>query len=504
MPILKPNPGQQTFALQQPYSIKEVLYGGARGGGKTFAGIIWMSEYVDNPRFQGLVIRRNGDDLSDWIERARYMYSGLGGVVTGNPAIIRFPSGAIIRTGHMKDDSTYTKYQGHEYQKILIEELTQIKSLDRYLKLASSCRTSIPNLKPQIFATTNPGGIGHLWVKQRFIDPAPENKPFTGEDGMRRIYIPATIDDNPVLTEADPDYVQTIEALKFTDPALYEAWRHGRWDIFIGQVFKEWSPYKEGKPFHVIPHLPEYVDENTGRLESILKKCKKYIALDWGYNDPTSIHWIAVAPPDEEGVSRMYCYREMSGSERSPKEWAKDIADIVLEESVETLIMPHDTYSHLGGNRPIATQFQEVFDEYALHYQSFHLSMVYGEAKSHQSKINRQALLHEMLSSAPDGLPYLQIMNTCRKLIETLPSLPYSETKPEEIDEDAEDHYYDSLTYALYKILGGTAYVSPSLRLHTRKESHIMLPNGNAQGFSVNISKAIGESMQEKKDWRYM
>ena len=99
MPILKPNPGKQEFALRQPYSIKEILYGGARGGGKTFAGLIWLTEYVDHPRYQGLVIRRSSTDLVDWVERARWMYAGLGGVVTGNPAVIRFPSGAIIRTG---------------------------------------------------------------------------------------------------------------------------------------------------------------------------------------------------------------------------------------------------------------------------------------------------------------------------------------------------------------------------------------------------------------------
>src|ERR1700691_1076126 len=175
--IYKPNPGQQTFALQQPYSIKEILYGGARGGGKTFAGQIWLTEYLDHPRFQGLVIRRNSDDLVDWIERARHMYRGLGVQIVGNPVILRFPSGAILRTGHLADDSSYSKYIGHEYQKILIEELTQIPNKERYVKLVSSCRTTIPELKPQVFATTNPGGVGHLWCKELFVDPSEPNIP---------------------------------------------------------------------------------------------------------------------------------------------------------------------------------------------------------------------------------------------------------------------------------------------------------------------------------------
>jgi hypothetical protein len=480
-----------------------ILYGGARGGGKTFAGLLWLSEYVEHPRFKGLVIRRNSDDLSDWIDRARYTFAGLGGIVTGNPAVIRFPSGASIRTGHLKDDSTYTKYQGHEYQKILIEELTQIQSEERYLKLISSCRTSVPELRPQIFNTANPGGVGHLWVKKRFVDPSAPNKRFVGQDGMNRIYIPATIDDNPILMAADPDYVQTIESLKYTDESLYKAWRFGVWDIFVGQVFKEWTAFKDGQPFHVIPALPTYIDGEDGQYHSILDRCKKYIALDWGYNDPTSIHWIAETPEDDRGIKHYYIYREISGTEHTPSFWAEQIADIVLNEEVEMLIMPHDTYSNLGGTRPIEQQFREVFDRYSIQYPNFKMKMVYGEAKNHKSKMNRQALLHDMLAITADGLPSLQILETCRKLIETLPALPYSDTKPEEIDDKSPDHWYDSATYGLFMILGGQSYVPLSEQIQHRKESFSVDENGQTQGLHVDLGKALRESSVEERDWRY-
>lgn len=484
MIVLKPNEGQQEFALRQPYSIREVLYGGARGGGKTFAGLIWLTEYVDHPRFQGLVIRRNSDDLSDWIERARYMYQGLGGIITGNPAMIRFPSGAFIRTGHLKDDSTYTKYQGHEYQKILIEELTQIVSKDRYQKLVSSCRTSIPELKPQIFCTTNPGGVGHLWVKEMFIDPNPPNRVFTGEDGVKRIFIPATMDDNPVLQENDPEYVQSIEALRLTDEALYRAWRHGDWDIFVGQVFKEWRTDK-----HVIDRLPVKLED-----------CDIYIGFDWGFRDPASAHWIAVAPENEFGVKHIYVYREIYMNETRPGEWAQQIAEIVKDEPVEYLIMPHDTFSNLGGSKPINEQFQDVFDE-----MDVHISMVNGESKSHRAKLNRQALLHDVLSEAGDGVPYLQVLGHCRNLIRTLPALPYSDNKPEEIDDNSEDHAYDSLTYGLYFITQGESYfVSPKLR----KPDFPQTPwRGTADGKTigenvVDIGKILKENNQ--RTWKDM
>lgn len=481
MIALKPNPGQQEFALMQPYTIDEILYGGARGGGKTFAGIIWLSEYVYHPRFQGLVIRRNSEDLSDWIERARYMLSGLGVVITGNPAVLRFPSGAIIRTGHLKDDSTYTKYQGHEYQKMLLEELTQIPTKERYMKLISSCRTTIKELKPQIFATANPGGAGHLWVKERFIDPAPANTSFVGEDGTKRVYIPATIDDNPQLMEADPDYVKKIDALKYTDEALYRAWRFGDWNIFVGQVFKEWRPRKtqpDGSyiEWHVISKLP-----------LPLGICKRYISLDWGYNDNTGIHWTAQAPENEVGIRRMFTYREVYDKEKHPTYYANLIADIVVNEPVEYLVLPHDCFSHLGGQNTIAGQFEEVFRA-----RNVDIQIAPAEAKSHAAKIQRQALTHEALSTAPDGLPYWQVMDTCRNLVRTLPALPYDEHKPEEIDEHSEDHAYDSVTYGMYRITNGESIIVQPKGIDRTPHTYLATsPNTYEGGYSFNVEKIV-------------
>jgi len=439
--VLKPNPGAQEFSLRIPPTVKEVLYGGARGGGKTWAGLLWLLEYVHHPRFQGLVIRRNSDDLSDWIERARYMYRDMGATPQGANAVMRFPSGAIIRTGHLKDESTYTKYLGHEYQKILIEELTQIPTEDRYLKLISACRTSIPELIPQVYATTNPGGVGHLWVKQRFIDPGPPNKMFKGEDGLTRIYIPATVDDNPVLTKADPEYVKKLEALKDVDEALYRAWRFGDWDVFQGQVFREWRVKKHVRP----------------AFQFDTSACKIYIGLDWGFHDPCSLHWVAVTPENEFGVQHFIVYRERYENEQRPDWWAKEIAEIVRDEKIDGLIMPHDTFSNLGGTRPIVEQFRAMFDN--LHV---HVPIIGSSSKSHASKMSRIAITHNVLADSPDGLPYLLVMDSCRNLIRTLPSLPYDEHKPEEIDDGSEDHCFDSLSYALFHVTqGGTRLVMP-------------------------------------------
>jgi hypothetical protein len=208
----------------------EVLYGGARGGGKTDAGQAWLLYDKDHPLYKALVIRKNADDLSDWIERAKRMYAPTGAQFTGQPALIRFPSGAFIKTGHLKDDSAYTKYQGHEYQKMLIEELDQIASEDNYLKLISSCRSTVKEISPQVFGTTNPGGRGHSWIKRRWRLQGIPNKPIVTKDevtGRARVFIPARVDDNQFLMEADPTYVKFLDGLP---DGLREAWRLGSWD----------------------------------------------------------------------------------------------------------------------------------------------------------------------------------------------------------------------------------------------------------------------------------
>lgn len=238
----KPQPKQE---LALASDADEILYGGSRGGGKTDAGQAWLLYDKDNERYRALVIRRNADDLKDWTDRAGYMFKPTRAKITGNPAEIEFPSGAKVRTGHLKDENAFTKYQGHEYQKILIEELSHIPREKDYLKLIASCRSTVDGIKPQIFATTNPDDPGMEWIKERWeIPDEPDNdKVYTtykeveilNPDGTiekrqrKLVFIPAKIEDNPILTQKDPNYVVFLESLRTVDPSLYEAWRNGSW-----------------------------------------------------------------------------------------------------------------------------------------------------------------------------------------------------------------------------------------------------------------------------------
>lgn len=254
----RPHPKQEQALTSNAF---ETLYGGARGGGKTDAGMIWLLYNKEIPKARSLVIRKNSTDLGDWISRAKEMYRSQGATFVGNE--IRFSTGYTIVMGHLKDDNSYTKYQGHEYQMMLIEELTQIPSEELYMKLIASCRSTIDGVKPQIFCTTNPDGVGRYWVKQRFIKDHEPLIPFEDEiSGRMRVYIPATVEDNPVLMEKDPEYIKFLESL---EPELRAQWRYGSWDhtlikgaIYGGEMLQA---HQEGRIGHypISPYHPVHV-----------------------------------------------------------------------------------------------------------------------------------------------------------------------------------------------------------------------------------------------------
>ena len=253
----------------------EILFGGARGGGKTDAGMVWIVEPVEHPKYRGLVIRRNSDDLNDWIARAKVLYANLGGEYAQRE--FRFPSGAVIVCGHLADENAYERYQGHEYQRMLIEELTHIPSERLYLKLLGSNRSTVPELRPQLFATTNPGGPGHRWVKARFIDPmimkkrvyitldgkqrsfrASERYVDTLPSGqtLTRVFVQSLVDDNPFIVKYDPRYIAYLDSL----PAdLRAMWRFGEWES--GEVegayySQQLAQVRREKRIALVPHDP--------------------------------------------------------------------------------------------------------------------------------------------------------------------------------------------------------------------------------------------------------
>lgn len=240
-----PNPGPQTEALQRPE--REILLGGARGGSKTETAIAWLAEpeYVNHPDYRSLVIRQNATDLDDFMFRCKRFYGDMCETVK-QPAEVRWRAGGVTKMAHWADQSTISKFIGHEYWKIVVEEITHsIRTKKEYMMLLGSCRCSQPGLRAQLMATTNPGGPGHVWVKDYWVKTC-LNKPYIDpETGSSRIFIPSKVTDNP---HADAEYVKWLDGLP--EP-LRSAWRDGSWDIYEGQFFTDFGHHLCSDPFTI-------------------------------------------------------------------------------------------------------------------------------------------------------------------------------------------------------------------------------------------------------------
>lgn len=227
---------QEKQAMALKSDADEILLGGSRGGGKTDAGIVFPLYHKDKDYYRALLIRKNYADLKEWIDRAKRMYKGMASFVNGE---FRFKSGAIIWLGHMADPDSYQKYQGFNIHNLLIEELTHLAREKQYELLLGSVRSVHEDIKAQVFATTNPDGPGHEWVKERWnIPDLPGNDPIitykdvnVGDRIVRRKleFIPSRVTENKYLANSD-EYMSYLHSI--TDQELKRAWLEGSWEGF--------------------------------------------------------------------------------------------------------------------------------------------------------------------------------------------------------------------------------------------------------------------------------
>lgn len=416
-----PHP-RQAFALQRREF--EIAFGGSRGGGKSSCLMAWMvdPEYINNPEFRGLVIRRNYDDLRDYIDRANTMYKYMNVEVVGNPAEFRFPTGAIIRTGHLMDKQAYQKYQGHEYQKIGIEEATLIADEDDYLKLISSCRSTI-GLTPQIFLTCNPGGPGHNWFKKRFVDNQREKTFYDPVTNRTRIFIPSKIQDNPTLMEEDPGY---MEMLKGLPDELRRAWLDGDWDVYYGQYFASWRyDVHVVEPFRIPSHW------------------YKYRGIDYGFKSDFACVWMAVDPK-----KNVYLYRDYSVPELELSGHIDSINALSEGESYKATLGDPSMWirnpQNMNKSDGVAGSHMAIAD--ILRKNGINC------IKANNNRLNGWNLLREYLKWDDENPPKLHVFKTCHRFIETVPMLVHDLRRPEDLDTKGPDHQADAARYALMHI----------------------------------------------------
>lgn len=497
LPAYKPSDRQTKFHVSGSECF-ETLYGGAAGGGKTAALCAEaITSALERDGTHVYIFRRTLKELKQSVyeevmkQISRYqnlpmdkkasLPDGRKLTITYNSqeSIFKFSNGSFIQLAYLDSIADRYNYQSAEIHVLLIDELTHFLE-DDYEYLKTRLRSdSYPNCR--IMACSNPGNVGHGWVKDRFIkakDPkvkyVPEI-PFADlQSGLRRVFIPAKVTDHP-SEQFRESYLQVLDAIP--DEQLRRAMRDGDWDVFEGQVYTEWE-----KELHILP----------GKLPINLDACKKYIGFDWGYNDWGCAMWIAQAPESIDGVKHLYAYREIYERQKTPVWWAQTIANIIRDEPVEFMILPHDCFSHLGGNQTIARTFSD-----------HDIPHVRADSQSHAAKMHRQALLHQLFEVSADNTPYLQLHQHCANAIRTIPDLPYSDTRPEEINDKSEDHAFDALTYGLMVVTDGESWIyNPDAGPRSgRKQSFIV---DESQGFSYDIGRAIRQIDAPDQDWRYL
>lgn len=415
-----PNKKQELFFLSRK---KYVGYGGARGGGKSWAirskAILLAYNY---PGITITILRKTFKDLdtNHIIPLNKILY----GFATYNDkrSIFNFPNGSSIRMRHCDHESDLRKLQGQESDVIFIEECTQF-TFEQMVFIMSTCRGIGPYPR-RMYYTGNPGGVGHNWFKRLFVKGQYEE----GEEPEEYEFIPATVDDNTVLKEADPDYVKKLDMLP---SKLRQAHRYGDWDIYDGQYFEEFrdieTGYENRKDTHVIA---PFEIPGTWRI---------YRSFDWGYSKPFACQWWAV---DFEG--RAYNILEYYGCTAEPNTGVKLEANEVFKEikriEVEHRWLKGKKIYGVADPSIWAADRGESIAETAEKYR------VYFD-KGDNARLAGWMQLHYRLAFDERGIPMMYIFNTCKGMIRTLPTLMYDKKKVEDLDTDGEDHLADSTRY---------------------------------------------------------
>ncbi|MGN0163733.1 MAG: phage terminase large subunit [Candidatus Ornithomonoglobus sp.] len=437
--IWSPQPRQVEFMSRPEY---EVLYGGAAGGGKSDAIVAEALRQVDNPNYRAIIFRKTYPQCRELIIKSLRIYSAAypDAVYNGTEHYWRFPSGAKIYFGSMPNSTSYLNYQGLSYSFIAFDELTHF-TLDEYEYMITRNRADGPGLRVYIRSTANPGGIGHGWVKQRFIDASEPNVPYIAESNITddkgnkitvkrsRVFIPARVFDNKILLNNDPDY---LSRLALQPDANKEALLYGNWDAFSGQVFTEFRNNPEGYDTRINTHvINPFPIPNTWR---------RYRSFDYGYSKPFAVQWWAV---DHDG--RAYLYRQYYGCEDGkpntglkldPHELARKIREIEDETErghhITGVADPAIWDDSRGKDGTIITMFEN--------------EGIYFE-KGRHDRLSGKMQCHYRFRFDEYGRAMAYIFNTCKPFIRTIPNLVYDTRNVEDVDSSQEDHDYDAMRY---------------------------------------------------------
>ena len=409
--IFKPNDGPQTDFLAAPE--RDVLYGGAAGGGKSYAMLIDPLRFAHRAAHRALILRRSMPELRELIDKSRELYPKAfpGCKYKEVEKLWNFPSGAKVEFGFLERDADVYRYQGQAYSWIGFDEITHLPTEFGWNYLASRLRTTDPEITPYMRCTANPGGVGATWVKKRYVDPYPANESFTGEDNLTRKFIPARLEDNPYLAY-DGRYEEMLKALP---PTQRKQLLEGNWDVNEGAAFTEFD-----LDVHVI--TPFEIPISWERVKGI----------DYGYASESACIWASVDPTD----GTLIVYRELYRKGLTGVDLGSIITEMELQDPYSVQgVLDTAAWARTGTTGPTVGE-----------------SLVKAGHKLRRADKNRiqgKIQIHEYLKVQQSGRPRLQILNTCPNLIRELQSIPLDKANPEDVNTHAPDHAYDALRYLI-------------------------------------------------------
>ena len=428
-----PNPKQEQMLRARA---KHVGFGGARGGGKSWAvrtkAILLALRW---PGIRILIVRRSFPELMN--NHIRILRSQLAGIAVYNDKekMLRFGNSSAVFFTYCDGDGDLDRLQGVEYDVIFLDEATQLSEFQ--MKTISACLRGVNDFPKRIYYTCNPGGQGHGYIKRIFLDRRCE----PGENPADYVFIRSLVTDNRALMEAQPEYVEQLRALP---EKLRRAWLEGDWDVFEGQFFEDLRLQPDAAGCAGLGIEPEEA-ARRGIFTHVIPAFalpvgwKLYRSFDWGYSRPFSCAWWAV---DFDG--RLYRILELYGGTKNPNEGVKWAPDRVFREIRRT----EEEHPWLRGRQIEGVADPAIWDasggesiaETAERYR------VWFNPGDHK-RIPGWMQCHYRLQFDDNGIPMLYVFDTCRAFLRTVPQLTYDPNRPEDLDTSQEDHAADEWRY---------------------------------------------------------
>lgn len=468
---------KQGFFLELPYTVKEGFYAGALGAGKSDVLLLYpiLHRLHENPEFKGLFLRRTFPELkNEIIPRSIRLFKIVGGDYNRNDKLWSFglnrsksPMGAggLFFFGHCENEDDVHNYDSMQPNYVGFDELTSFTEWQYLYITLERCRSRLgSNLPAIVRSASNPGNTGHNWVRKRFIDPKPDGMSLIrGPSGVLRIFIPATIDDNPHI---DPAYRQSLEALP---EAEKQAKLYGRWDAYEGSVFDEFRerryPDEPENALHVIEpfDIPEW--------------WPRIVVGDWGYAAMTWVGYAAISP-----TRRVYLYREqVFGPKPRVKieEWAPYVKEYVNIENPRVIKFCKSAGQDRGQEHTIQQQISDALDRPVELTNNSSGSRVAGKVLLHEylrwkpkyvpdieiekfdeeysrwilrnrSMTEYKSYMSSFNPAEPEtNIPKYQIFNTCPEAVNAIKACVYDKTNVEDVAQFDEDDPYDGQRYLI-------------------------------------------------------